>query len=84
MHTIKVLTATSAVLLLAACGTTRTLSRDFGVSVQQNTAVQTLDVNAVNREAPPPTLDGVKAEAAVDRYRKDRPDESRAKLVEKQ
>lgn len=82
MSTTKILLAAGLALMAAACGTSPSMSKDFGVSVKRNTVNQTLDAKASDRDLLPPTLDGVKAEKAVDRYRKDRPDESRAKLVE--
>lgn len=82
MYKTKIVLAASAALLLSACGNSPVMSKDFGVSTQRNFASQILDPKAADRDVLPPTLDGVKAEKAIDRYRKDRPDESRAKLVE--
>ena len=82
MSIIKGLLVAGAAMLMAACGYTPSMSKDFGVSVGINTASQTMDPNASSRDMIPPTLDGIKAEKAMDRYRKDRPDESRAKLVQ--
>lgn len=82
MSTTKILLLAGMVLTVSACGTSPSMSRDFGVSTQRNLANQTLDAKASERDLLPPTLDGVKAEKAIDRYRKDRPDESRAKLVD--
>lgn len=82
MYKTKVLLVTGAALLLAACGTAQTLSADHGVSNQRNIAMQVIDARAGERDLLPQTLDGMKAEKAVERYRKDRPDESRAKLVD--
>lgn len=82
MSKTKFVLATTVGMLLTACGSTPTMSKDYGVSVGINTASQTLDSKAASRDLIPPTLDGVKAEKAMDRYRKDRPDESRSKLVD--
>lgn len=82
MYASKVLLLAGIALTLSACGSAPTMSKDHGKSTQRNIASQTLDAKAGERDLIPPTLDGVKAEKAVDRYRKDRPDESRAKLVE--
>lgn len=82
MYKTKIVLAGSAALLLSACGNNPVMSKDFGVSTRNNIANQILDPKASERDVLPPTLDGVKAEKAIDRYRKDRPDDSRAKLVE--
>lgn len=82
MSKIKVFLVAGAAMLMAACGSTPSMSKDLGVSVGINTANQTIDPKASSRDMIPPTLDGIKAEKAMERYRKDRPEESRAKLVE--
>lgn len=51
---------------------------DHGVSNKRNITAQVIDLKASERDLVPPTLDGMKAEKAVDRYRKDRPVESLA------
>jgi len=43
--------------------------------------MQTLDPRAASRDILPPSIDGMKLEKAMERYRRDRPDDSRAKLV---
>lgn len=75
--------AACAGLLLSACSASPFMSKDFGVSTRQNLTYQALDAKAGDRDVMPPTLDGMKAEKAVERYRKDRPEDSRATLVEK-
>lgn len=82
MSNVKVLLVAGAAMLMTACGATPSMSKDLGVSVGINTASQVIDPKASARDLVPPTLDGIKAEKAMDRYRKDRPDESRSKLVE--
>lgn len=82
MYRTKVLLVTAAAVVLAACGTATTMSADHGVSNKRNIAMQVIDAKASERDLVPQTLDGMKAEKAVERYRKDRPDESRAKLVD--
>lgn len=82
MSKIKVFLVAGTAMLMAACGSTPSMSKDLGVSVGINTASQTIDPKASSRDMIPPTLDGIKAEKAMERYRKDRPEESRAKLVE--
>lgn len=82
MSNVKVLLVAGAAMLMTACGATPSMSKDLGVSIGINTASQMIDPKASSRDLVPPTLDGVKAEKAMDRYRKDRPEESRAKLVE--
>lgn len=67
--------------LLAGCRAQPHLNPDFGNSVAINTRLQVVDPNASGQDRPMSTLDGQKAEKAVERYRKDRPDESRQKLV---
>lgn len=51
---------------------------DHGVSNKRNITAQVIDLKAGERDLVPPTLDGMKAEKPVDRYRKDRPVESLA------
>lgn len=67
---------------LAACIARPTLGPDHGISVKNNIAMQTLDPRAASRDILPPSIDGMKLEKAMERYRRDRPDESRAKLVQ--
>lgn len=81
MCNIKYAAATSAALMLSACSASPTMSKDFGVSTRQNITYQALDAQAGERDVLPPTLDGIKAEGALDRYRKDSPQDSRAILV---
>lgn len=82
MCKIKMVLAAGAGLLLAACTASPSMSKDFGVSTRQNLTYQALDAKAGERDLLPPTLDGIKAEKAVERYRKDKPEDSRATLVD--
>lgn len=83
MCNIKYATAACAALVLSACSASPTMSKDFGVSTRQNLTYQALDAKAGERDVLLPTLDGIKVERAVNRYRKDSPEDSRATLVEK-
>lgn len=82
MCRINLVLVAGMVVLLGGCAAKPSLSRDFGVSTTSNTANQTLDPKAAERDMVPPSLDGRKAEMAVDRYRKDKSTDSREKLVE--
>lgn len=82
MCRINLVLVAGMVLLVGGCSAKPSISRDFGVSTNRNIASQTLDPKAAERDLMPPSLDGRKAEMAVDRYRKDKPTDSRGKLVE--
>lgn len=82
MCKIKMVLTACAGLLLVACSASPTMSKDFGVSTHQNLTYQALDAKAGERDLLPPSLDGMKAEKAIERYRKDKPEDSRATLVE--
>lgn len=68
------------VLVLAACSS-NAMRPDFGVSTHHNATVQLVDSGAEGRVRPPATVDGEKLEKGLARYRTDRPDASRDKLV---
>lgn len=68
-------------ILLAGCRAQPHLNPDFGKSMAINASLQVIDPTAASQDRPTSTLDGQKSEKAVERYRKDRPDESRQKLV---
>lgn len=69
--------------LLAGCRAQPHMNPDFGNSMALNKTQQIIDpgASATAASRPASTLDGQKTEKALERYRKDRPDESRQKLV---
>jgi len=69
------------VVLLAGCAGKEHLRPDFGVSVRQNIAVQTLDPGAATREHPALAGDGQKMEQSLKDYRKGKPEASRDHLI---
>lgn len=69
-------------LWLSSCAGPASLRPDFGVSTRQNIAMQTIDPGAADRSRALAPVDGQKAEKALSRYRADRPDSSRGRLVQ--
>lgn len=70
-----------AVLTLAGCAGTDPLRADFGESVRQNIAAQTLDPEAGSRAGAALVSDGQKMEQALQDYRKGRPEATREQLI---
>ena len=81
MRTNTLLALAALLVLLAGCRSQPHLNPDFGNSVANNKAVQIVNAAAAGQDRADAALDGQKAEKALERYRKDRPDESRQKLV---
>lgn len=82
MYRINMVLVTGMAVMLGGCAAKPSMSKDFGVSTSRNIAAQTLDAKAADRDMIPPSVDGMKAEKALERYRKDKPTDSRAKLLE--
>lgn len=81
MRTNTLFALAALVVFLTGCRGQPHLNPDFGNSVANNKAGQVVNPSAAAQDRADATLDGQKAEKALDRYRKDRPDESRQKLV---
>lgn len=78
----KLLVALLAVAALAAAGCTqKTLRPDFGKSTEINLAAQPVNPNALDQAPATSTVDGQKAEKSIERYRADKPDASRGRLL---
>ncbi|KQQ33649.1 hypothetical protein ASF61_11350 [Duganella sp. Leaf126] len=64
------LTMLAAALALAGCAQTPRLDRQFGTSVQQALAQQTLQPEAGNNRSPVNGIDGKAAESVYENYQK--------------
>lgn len=65
MKTIITLVSAASLLGLAACGTSKPLSSDFGNATAHNKGVQVVNPEA---SATPPTYDGANTAEAIKRY----------------
>lgn len=72
----------ACLVLLGACSTRPYMRADFGKSNANNVNAEIVDSSAVGRERPTLAVDGQKVEKGLERYRADRPDASREKLVQ--
>lgn len=66
--------------LLAGCSQEK-LRQDFRNSTANNAAVQTVNPDAAEQALTPNTVDGQKAEKALQRYRADKAEATRGKLL---
>jgi type IV pilus biogenesis protein CpaD/CtpE len=65
-----ILAALAATLVLSGCALAPHYDRQFGASVQQALAQQTLNPQAVNNRAPVTGMDGKAAESVYENYQK--------------
>lgn len=72
----------AGLVMLSGCSAAPSLSPDFGVSTRENIVLQAVDPRAGEKGVISSGLDGTKVEKAMERYRKDKPEDSRATLVE--
>jgi type IV pilus biogenesis protein CpaD/CtpE len=71
----------AAVALLATACSREHLREDFGNATAINHAAQAVDPQAETRQRGEPAIDGQKVEQGLKRYRADKPEATRAKLV---
>ena len=72
----------ACLLLLGACSSRPYMRPDMGKSNANNISVQIVDPAATGKDRPTLAVDGKKVEKGLERYRSDRPDASREKLVQ--
>jgi type IV pilus biogenesis protein CpaD/CtpE len=70
MARILFLVGLAGTLVLSGCSLSPQFDRQFGSSVQQALAQQTLDPQAVNNRAPVTGMDGKTAESVYENYQK--------------